>query len=1080
MVTASYRFALFHASSLLLVFGAAVAGAATFTWDGGGADANWQSKTNWSTDVAPASDGTATLSFSGVTRPAAVNNYPADTAFSSLNFLNDNTVNKTAPFTLSGARITLGGTVTTTTPASGTLTDTISLNMVLSNNVAFAVNRLSATVYHNLTVSGVISDSGGSWGLTKTSTAGTLALTGANTYRGKTTVSGGTLTFNTIGNVGAASSALGAPTTVADGTIDLDAALTYTGASASSDRVINVTGNNMLLYNNGTGDLTLTGGITGNNRKMFIRGTTNIIETGVIATGTSDLWRTDPGKFTMTNPNNSYSGLVMVAAGTVSVNSISDGGTPSALGQGALIQLGQASAGFGTLQFTGTNGGSCNRTISILGTTSASTSGGIIENTVAGQTLLLSGNVSQGGTGTSQGLQLIGAGNGEMSGVISTALSVSKSGAGTWTLSGTNTYTGSTAVNAGTLLINGSTAAASAVTVAAAGTLGGTGTVNGAVSVTAGGKLAPGSGGIGTLALANGTASALTLNGNTINCELSTVADISDRIAVAGTLVLNGANTITLATPLGTPPAGTYRLMTYAARSGDGTLALDRVYPNAVFTLGETNVTLTVTGSGTSLFVSWQGDGTANAWNLATPNWLSGSSPISYVDGEDVLFDDAGFATPEIAIGPDPVAPLSITVNSTKAYTFGGAPISGTCGLTKLGASALTLSGSNTYSGTTTVGVNGTANSKIIVNHSAALGSAAGGTTVYGGNGTTENQLYLGNGVTVKDETLTLATGASYRAGLLFTPGTGTATWDGNIVLSGGGGAYLWGDSSTGVLVIGGSADDTITGTTGQLSLRGNGIMNSRINIGTVALGKDTPATWTLNTASNKWGSSSVYQGILKLGIADALPVTTTLKVGKDSAVSEAIFDLNGKNQTVAGLGELHYSGAGTQKIVSSTPATLTVSNATPNSFGTTNSSIEGLVSVVKMGAGTLTLTGTNTTFGGFAVNAGTLTVSATGTLGDNSTNITVTAGTLTLQNSFCVADAAAVRIADGGGAKLNLAAGVNETVRSLFFGDKQKRAGTYSAEAGSGVDFVDTVHFTGSGILTVRRGNGGFIMRIY
>ena len=123
-----------------------------------------------------------------------------------------------------------------------------------------------------------------------------------------------------------------------------------------------------------------------------------------------------------------------------------------------------------------------------------------------------------------------------LSGVLSgTGGGLTKTGAGTLVLTATSTYTGPTAVNAGTLLVNGNIAASSVVTVAAGATLGGSGTV-GAVSVQTGGKLAPGDG-VGTLTTGN-----LTLADNAeILCEFSG-ANSADQLVVSGLTL--GANTV--------------------------------------------------------------------------------------------------------------------------------------------------------------------------------------------------------------------------------------------------------------------------------------------------------------------------------------------------------------------------------------------------------------------------------------------------------------------------------------------------------------------------------------------------------
>ncbi|MEO1160907.1 MAG: autotransporter-associated beta strand repeat-containing protein, partial [Pseudomonadota bacterium] len=71
---------------------------------------------------------------------------------------------------------------------------------------------------------------------------------------------------------------------------------------------------------------------------------------------------------------------------------------------------------------------------------------------------------------------------------------------GTTTLTGNNTYTGTTSVNGGTLLVNGSTVTGT-VKVNAGGTLGGTGTIGGSTNINAGGTLSAGTS-PGTLTIA--------------------------------------------------------------------------------------------------------------------------------------------------------------------------------------------------------------------------------------------------------------------------------------------------------------------------------------------------------------------------------------------------------------------------------------------------------------------------------------------------------------------------------------------------------------------------------------------------
>ena len=126
------------------------------------------------------------------------------------------------------------------------------------------------------------------------------------------------------------------------------------------------------------------------------------------------------------------------------------------------------------------------------------------------------------------------------SGVISGPVSIVKNGNGTQTLSGSNTYTGSTTINAGALNITGQIA--SPVTVNSGGALGGSGVVSGAVSVAAGGILAPATTptGFSQLTIAN----SLTVAGSS-NFNYNLTGGGSDEVLVSGSgqsITLNGAS----------------------------------------------------------------------------------------------------------------------------------------------------------------------------------------------------------------------------------------------------------------------------------------------------------------------------------------------------------------------------------------------------------------------------------------------------------------------------------------------------------------------------------------------------------
>ena len=117
-------------------------------------------------------------------------------------------------------------------------------------------------------------------------------------------------------------------------------------------------------------------------------------------------------------------------------------------------------------------------------------------------------------------------------------LALAKTGTGTLTLSGVNTFTGTTTISAGTLLVSGSISG-SAVSVNG-GTLGGSGGTTGAVTVATGGTIAPGSS-VGTL-----NTGALTFTGGAFGLEINTTAVTSDLANVTGNLSLLGGASLSI------------------------------------------------------------------------------------------------------------------------------------------------------------------------------------------------------------------------------------------------------------------------------------------------------------------------------------------------------------------------------------------------------------------------------------------------------------------------------------------------------------------------------------------------------
>mgnify|MGYP000943804874 CR=1 FL=1 len=116
---------------------------------------------------------------------------------------------------------------------------------------------------------------------------------------------------------------------------------------------------------------------------------------------------------------------------------------------------------------------------------------------------------------------------------------------------------------------------------------------------------------------------------------------------------------------------------------------------------------------------------------------------------------------------------------------------------------------------------------------------------------------------------------------------------------------------------------------------------------------------------------------------------------------------------------------------------------------------------------------------GTVTVAGGTLVLDGTaGSLGASCTNVVVDVGTLTVRNSSAIANRADLSIAAGGGAKVELAAGVNEAVAHLYLDGEMRRVGTYGSTS-SAATYKNDEFFSGTGVLTVLYDVSGTLIKV-
>ncbi|MES2604027.1 MAG: autotransporter domain-containing protein, partial [Pseudomonadota bacterium] len=388
----------------------------------------------------------------------------------------------------------------------------------VTNNAALVFNR-AGTVNQMATISGT--------GSLTQSGSGTLNLFAAQTYKGATTITAGTLALLNGGSLAESSGVA----MMVGSTFDI------TGITAASTSIKALTGNGTVLV--GTKNLIVTAGTAA------FAGTISGTGSFELSGGTTTLSGTTSNNITVNAGSNlqfgdgGTSGAVSGAVtnnGTVIFNRSDNITLPALGGTGALVQ-----AGTGVLTVAD------DRTFSSIIVNAGSTlqiGNGGTTGTITGPVIANGTLVFNRSDATTFGVVVTGTGG------------LTQSGSGNLILTGTSTFTGPTVVNSGVLSVNG--AISSTVIVNGGGQLGGNGTV-GAITVASGGRLAPGNS-IGTL-----NAASLTLApGSTYVVEVSPLA--ADRINLTGAASLNG--TLALQPAAGVYTATSYRLIQAGSVSG--------------------------------------------------------------------------------------------------------------------------------------------------------------------------------------------------------------------------------------------------------------------------------------------------------------------------------------------------------------------------------------------------------------------------------------------------------------------------------------------------------------------------------
>ena len=535
---------------------------------------------------------------------------------------------------------------------------------------------------------------------------------------------------------------------------------------------------------------TISGNATNNGTLSFNRNTIGgtYIYTGIIS-GTGAVTKSNTGILTLSG-NNTYSGGTTINAGTVTLGTLAN----QALGTGTVV----------------VNSGSTLVTDRITLANSLTLNGGTIQET-NGFGGTFSGAINLAATSTvttDTSMSLLN--------TVSGASGLIKNGIGTVTLSGANTYTGTTSISAGTLNLSGAgNANNSDIAISGSSNLTFTATDSrnftkaitgtaGNISFNVAGNTADGGGGDATsFAMSNTGAFTGTVVVNTGLIHAPDNAAFGDTANVIRLNAASGQSAGIVGNGLTLPSTRSIQLTQSGGNSvfrvwSSSTFQVDGQISGAGNLVKTDGGTAILAGANTFTGTTRVGGGTLQINNaLALQNSALNTSAAGVITLSSVTTPTLGGLTGSanlasvITTGYSGVTSLTLNPGTGSANTYSGVVANGAAGMTlvKTGAGTQTLTGANTYTGATTISagtleVSGalTATSAVNINGGTLLLSGSAANRISDAapislGAATGSKLQLSGAVTETLGALTLAGGAGARV-IDFGATSGVLTFD--------------------------------------------------------------------------------------------------------------------------------------------------------------------------------------------------------------------------------------------------------------------------------------------------------------